>query len=528
MAQLSAFRDPSKPALLSSYKPSPSYCELLGDGGEDRPRLVDFWQRLEQLPFEDLTVRAADALHDLYERGVTFTVYSDRDAIDRTLPFDVIPRVLTPSEWVTIESGVKQRVAALNLFLGDIYGPQKILNDGVVPRDLVEGNVNFRPEMKGVRMPHGTYVHIAGIDLVRGGDGEFYVLEDNARTPSGVSYVVENRHLMQRAFPDLFEGFNVQDVSDYGQKLREKLIETAQESCDNPQLVLLSPGVFNSAYYEHIFLAREMGVPLVEGRDLVVVDKRLFAKTVTGLQPVDVVYRRVDDDFLDPKAFNPDSLLGVPGIMECLHAGTVTIANAPGTGVADDKAVYAYMPKIIEYYLSEEPILANVKTYICREPDDLAYTLEHIDKLVVKPVGESGGYGIVIGPKASSEELEACRAAVKAKPSNYIAQPMVQLSVCPTLTEDGVAPRHVDLRPFAITGEDTWVLPGGLTRVAMRKGSFVVNSSQGGGTKDTWVLYESSSQNGQSQSQSQSQGQSQSQSRGQSETKSNGTKRQPE
>ena len=490
MAQLSAFRDTSEPALLSNYRPGKFFCELMGDGVEDRPRLLEFWQRLEQLPFADLSIRAADALHDLYERGVTFTVYSDRDAIDRTLPFDVSPRVLTPSEWDVIERGVKQRVAALNLFLADIYGEQLILKNEVVPRDLVLGNSNYRKEMQGFTPALGTYVHIAGIDLVRGSDGEFYVLEDNARTPSGVSYVVENRHLMQRAFPDLLEGFNVRDVSDYGQKLREKLIETAPPNCDNPTLVLLSPGVFNSAYYEHIFLAREMGVPLVEGRDLIVVDSHLFAKTITGLQAVDVVYRRIDDDFLDPLAFNPDSLLGVPGIMECLRAGNVTIANAPGTGVADDKAVYAYMPQIIKYYLDEDPVLSNVETHICREPDGLAYTLDHLEELVVKPVGASGGYGIVIGPKASKEEIEACRKAIKSDPEDFIAQPMIQLSVCPTLTDKGVAPRHVDLRPFAVTGKETWVLPGGLTRVAMREGSIVVNSSQGGGTKDTWVLLE--------------------------------------
>lgn len=509
MAKLSAFRDPSEPALLSGYSPGKSFCELMGDGVEDRPRLLDFWQRLEQLPLSDLTARAADALNELYERGVTFTVYSDREAIDRTLPFDVIPRVLTANEWERIERGVKQRVKTLNLFLADIYGEKRILKDGVVPTDLVLGNANFRPEMEGFKPPQGTYVHIAGIDLVRGGDGEFYVLEDNARTPSGVSYVVENRHLMQRAFPDLLEGFNVRDVSDYGQKLREKLIENAPEGCSNPQLVLLSPGVFNSAYYEHIFLAREMGVPLVEGRDLVVKDERLYAKTIMGLQAVDVVYRRVDDDFLDPKAFNPDSMLGVPGIMDCLRAGTVTIANAPGTGVADDKAVYAYMPKIIKYYLDEEPILGNVETHICRDPEGLAYTLEHLDELVVKPVGESGGYGIVIGPKSTKEELDECRKLILAKPENFISQPMIQLSVCPTLSDEGVGPRHVDLRPFAVTGKDTWVLPGGLTRVAMRKGSLVVNSSQGGGTKDTWVLYDSKLKAEPAASATQSQSQSQ-------------------
>ncbi|MDX2287830.1 MAG: circularly permuted type 2 ATP-grasp protein [Hyphomicrobiaceae bacterium] len=489
MAKLHAFRDPSQPALLSTYRPGHSFCELIGDGEENRPRLLQFWQRLEQMALPDLTVRAADAVNELFERGVTFTVYSDRDAIDRTLPFDVIPRVLTAAEWKHIEAGVKQRVAALNLFLTDLYGAQKILDDGIVPRDLILSNPYYRPEMRGFTPPRGVYVHVAGIDLVRGRDGEFLVLEDNARTPSGVSYVIENRHLMQRAFPDLIEGFSVRDVSEYGQRLREKLAETAPEGVMDPQIVLLSPGVFNSAYYEHIFLAREMGVPLVEGRDLLVKDKRLYARTISGLHPVDVVYRRVDDAFLDPEAFNPESMLGVPGLMSCLRAGTVTVANMPGTGVADDKAVYAYMPRIIQYYLGEEAILPNVDTYICREEKDLAYVLENLGELVVKPVGESGGYGIVVGPKASAAEIEACRKVLLDNPANFIAQPMIDLSVCPTLTDEGVAPRHVDLRPFAVTGKDTWVLPGGLTRVALRKGSIIVNSSQGGGTKDTWVLY---------------------------------------
>ncbi len=511
MAKLHAFRDPSQPALLSSYRPGHSFCELIGDGEESRPRLLQFWQRLEQMALPDLTIRAADAVNELFERGVTFTVYSDRDAIDRTLPFDVIPRVLTASEWEHIEAGVKQRVAALNLFLADLYGPQKILDDGIVPRELILTNPYYRPEMRGFTPPGGVYVHVAGIDLVRGRNGEFLVLEDNARTPSGVSYVVENRHLMQRAFPDLIEGFSVRDVSEYGQRLREKLAETAPEGVEDPQIVLLSPGVFNSAYYEHIFLAREMGVPLVEGRDLVVENNRVYARTIAGLHRVDVVYRRVDDAFLDPLAFNPDSMLGVPGLMACLRAGTVTVANMPGTGVADDKAVYAYMPRIIQYYLGQDAILANVKTYICREEGDLAYVLDHLDELVVKPVGESGGYGIVVGPKSSAAEIEACRASILANPSNFIAQPMIDLSVCPTLTEDGVAPRHVDLRPFAVTGKETWVLPGGLTRVALRKGSIIVNSSQGGGTKDTWVLYPDGSGSSSQQQQQGASGQTQSQ-----------------
>lgn len=490
MAKLTAFRDIAEPALLSSYSPGASFCELMGSGDGDRPRLLEFWRRLEQLQLGELSDRASEALTELRDRGVTFTVYTDKDEIDRALPFDVIPRMVLASEWDGIERGVIQRVAAINAFLTDIYHDQRILSDGVVPRELVVTNSNYRKEMVGIDLPHNTYVHISGIDLVRGADGEFYVLEDNVRTPSGVSYVIENRHLMQRAFPDMLQGFAVRDVSPYGSILRAKLVEVAPAAVDDPQIVLLSPGVFNSAYYEHIFLAREMGVPIVEGRDLVVEGGRVYARTVAGLQRVDVIYRRIDDEFLDPRAFNPDSMLGVPGLMECYRAGTITIANAPGTGVADDKAVYAYMPRIIEYYLSEEPILPNVATHICREPEALAYTLDNLDKLVVKPVGESGGYGITVGPRATAEQLEACRAALKANPSNFIAQPMVQLSVCPTLADDGIRPCHVDLRPFAITGEKTWVLPGGLTRVALKKGSIIVNSSQGGGTKDTWVIEE--------------------------------------
>ena len=409
MAQLTAFRDPTEPALLEGYDRGPSFCELMGTEDHDRPRMLAFWQRLEQLKLADLAERASDALAQLRDRGVTFTVYTEKDEIDRALPFDVIPRIITAAEWTKLETGVVQRVAAINAFLWDIYHEQRILDDGIVPRDLVLTNAGFRPEMTGVDVPQRTYTHVAGIDLVRDDTGRFLVLEDNARTPSGVSYVVENRHLMQRAFPDLLAGFNVRSVSDYGQMLRDKLLESAPPACDDPHIVLLSPGVFNSAYYEHIFLAREMGVPLVEGRDLKVRDGRVYAQTVAGFEPVDIIYRRIDDAFLDPDAFRPDSLLGVSGLMACLRAGTLTIANAPGTGVADDKAVYAYMPRIIRYYLDEEPIIDNVETHICREPDALKYTLDHLDDLVVKPVAESGGYGIVIGPKASREELEEAR-----------------------------------------------------------------------------------------------------------------------
>ncbi|WP_244442452.1 circularly permuted type 2 ATP-grasp protein [Azospirillum lipoferum] len=443
-------------------------------------------QRLAALDFDELRRRAQDAERELYNLGITFIVYSDKDAVDRILPFDVIPRVISAPEWKHLESGVTQRVAALNLFLHDIYHDQKILKDGVIPRDLVEGNHNFRPQMIGLDVPFNTYIHIMGTDLVRDRHGTFRVLEDNGRVPSGVSYVVENRHMMQRVFPDLMQDIGIRPVDNYGHKLLDAMVEIAP--VDDPQVVLLSPGTYNSAYFEHIFLAREMGVPLVEGRDLVVDNDRVFMKTTNGLAPVHSIYRRLDDAFLDPKAFNPDSLLGVPGILEAYRKGNVALANAIGTGVADDKAVYCYVPRMIKYYLDQDPIIPNVDTRICREPDALQYTLDNLADLVVKPVGEAGGYGITIGPRASKAELEDCRTKLLADPSNYISQPVVDLSVCPTVCDDAIEPRHVDLRPFAITGKSTWVLPGGLSRVALKKGTLIVNSSQGGGSKDTWVL----------------------------------------
>ncbi len=474
---------------LSAYDPDDYYCEVFGLPDRPLAETAGIRARLDRIPLDQLRARAADAERELYNFGITFTVYTQKDAVDRILPFDVIPRVISAADWRRIEEGVKQRVAAINAFLGDIYTDGKAVKDGVIPGELVYANANYRPEMEGFAPPRGVYAHIDGTDIVRDHQGAFRVLEDNARTPSGVSYVVENRHLMQRAFPDLMAGVGIRPVSNYGEKLHAALAALAPGATLDPQVALLSPGVFNSAYFEHIFLAREMGVPLVEGHDLAVDTRgRVLMKTIAGAKPVDVIYRRINDDFLDPRAFNPDSLLGVPGLFAAYRKGTVALANAVGTGVADDKAVYAYMPRLIGYYLDEEPILANVDTHICREPEGLAYTLAHLEELVVKPVGEAGGYGITVGPRASREELEACRAALRADPANYISQPMVRLSVCPTLTEEGVAPRHVDLRPFAITGESTWVLPGGLTRVALRRGSIVVNSSQGGGSKDTWVL----------------------------------------
>jgi uncharacterized circularly permuted ATP-grasp superfamily protein len=469
--------------VFKNYHPRSLYCEM--EHGSACRQLRD---RLDDLTIDDLKRRSSDADAEFHDLGITFTIYSDRDEIDRVLPFDIIPRVIPAEEWVRIERGLTQRVAALNLLLDDLYHDQKILRDGVIPADLVLGNANYRPMMKGLDLPHNTYVHICGTDLIRDKDGTVLVLEDNARIPSGVSYVVENRHMMLRAFPDLLEGFSIRSIDDYAPKLLAALQEVAPRGNSAPQAVLLSPGPFNSAFFEHVFLAREMGVPLVVGADLVVRNDRVYMHSIAGLMQVDVIYRRVDDDFLDPEVFRPDSTLGVPGLMRAYRAGNVALANAVGAGVADDKAVYAYMPRVIRHYLGEDPILPNVETHICREPEALRYTLEHLEELVVKPVGEAGGYGITIGPHASRKELEECRAKLLADPANYISQPCISLSVAPTLVGDSIEPRHIDLRPFAITGSSTWVLPGGLTRVALREGSLVVNSSQGGGSKDTWVL----------------------------------------
>lgn len=476
------------PGLLGGYAAGGFFCEMLRPGQPADPMIETLLRRLDEVPVAALRKRAQDAERDLMERGITFTVYSAAEAIDRILPFDLIPRVITGAEWRTIETGVQQRVAAMNAFLHDVYHDRRILADGVVPRALVLGNAGYCPAMEGFDVPLGTYVHVCGTDIVRDETGRFLVLEDNGRTPSGVAYVVENRHMTLRVLSDLMAGLNVRSVDEYGLMLHRALCEIAPPSVLDPQVVLLSPGIFNSAYFEHVFLARDMGVPLVEGRDLVVENQRVFMRTTAGLAPVHTIYRRLNDDFLDPEIFRPDSRLGVPGLFEAWRRGNVALANAVGTGVADDKAIYAYMPRIIRYYLGEEPILPNVDTRICAEPDGLAHTLDHLAELVVKPVAESGGYGILIGPHATRDELAAFRDRLRADPANYISQPMVKLSVSPTLCESGVAGRHVDLRPFAVTGRNTWVLPGGLTRVALREGAVVVNSSQGGGSKDTWVL----------------------------------------
>jgi uncharacterized circularly permuted ATP-grasp superfamily protein len=430
----------------------------------------------------------AEALFRL--TGITFNVYNTDEADERLIPFDLVPRIITAKEWQLLEKGIEQRVRAINSFLHDIYHRQEIIRAGRIPAEMIARNEAFLPKMIGVAPPGNIYTHIVGTDLVRTGESEFYVLEDNARTPSGVSYMLENRETMLHMFPELFSQVPVRGVSHYPRSLRRSLSASLPPACEGqPCVAVLTPGIHNSAYYEHAFIADQMGCELVEGHDLRVIDGRVAMRTTQGYKPVDVLYRRVDDDFLDPMNFNPDSMLGVPGIMDVYRAGGITIANAPGTGIADDKAIYSYMPDIVEFYTGESAILKNVPTWRCAEPDALSYVLDNLAELVVKEVHGSGGYGMLVGPAASKKEVEAFRAKLKARPGNYIAQPTLSLSTVPILTKAGLAPRHVDLRPFALASPGgVEIIPGGLTRVALQKGSLVVNSSQGGGTKDTWVL----------------------------------------
>ncbi|MEZ0214967.1 MAG: circularly permuted type 2 ATP-grasp protein [Xanthobacteraceae bacterium] len=447
---------------------------------------------LDTSPPEFFDTRRSQAELFFRRIGITFAVYGDTDAQERLIPFDIIPRVLTAAEWGRLAKGLEQRVKALNMYIKDVYSRRDVLRAGIVPEDLVYQNPVFRPEMNGQKVPHDLYVHIAGIDVVRVDADTFYVLEDNARTPSGVSYMLENREIMLRLFPELFTENRVAPVENYTDELLATLKSLAPETASSdPVVAVLTPGIFNSAYYEHSFLADKLGVELVEGRDLFIKNDVVYMRTTEGPKRVDVIYRRLDDDFIDPLAFRPDSVLGVPGLMSAYHAGNVTLTNAVGTGVADDKAVYSYMPEIVRFYLGEEPILKNVPTWRCREPDHLKYVLDHLDELVVKEVHGSGGYGMLIGPRASKAEIELFRNKLKQDPSNFIGQPTLALSTCPTFVDEGVAPRHVDLRPFVLSGSDrVRIVPGGLTRVALQKGSLVVNSSQGGGTKDTWVLHD--------------------------------------
>jgi len=422
-------------------------------------------------------------------QGITFSVYSDRRGVEKIFPFDLVPRPVGGAEWDHIEAGLNQRIGALNFFLNDIYHEQRILREGIIPAELVLNSKGYRPEMEGFTPPCGQYLHVVGTDLIRDPSGEFLVLEDNGRTPSGVSYVLENRVVMKKVYPQLFQQCRVRRVEDYPLRLRNALSSVAPAGAsDPPCIVLLSPGPYNSAYFEHSFLARHMGIELVFGHDLFVHNERVYLGTTRGPQQVDVIYRRIDDDFLDPHAFRADSVLGVPDLMKAYRAGNVNLANAVGTGVADDKAIYPFVEDMIRFYLAEEPILRNVPTYICARPDDLTYVLEHLDSLVVKAVNESGGYGMLMGPSSTRQQQAEFAEKIKANPRNYIGQPVVNLSTCPTWTEEGLEPRHVDLRPYIVSGKDRWVLPGGLTRTALTKGSLVVNSSQGGGSKDTWVM----------------------------------------
>ena len=468
----------------------PLYDEMHAADRSIRPHYRAYSDWLNDRPADFLMQkqREADALYT--RLGITFAVYGDESGTERSIPFDIIPRIIRPAAWKIVNDGACQRVRALNAFLKDIYHGQEILKAGIIPEEQVTGNSAFRPEMKGVRVPGDVYVHVAGVDIVKTDTNEFFVLEDNLRTPSGVSYMLENRKLMMLLFPDLFGRIPVAPVDHYTDVLLDNLHAVAPDHASQPTVVVLTPGAYNSAYFEHAFLAQQMGVELVEGQDLFVADDVVYMRTTTGPQRVDVIYRRLDDDYLDPLAFRPDSVLGVPGIFSAYRAGNVTLANAIGTGVADDKSTYLYVPQMIEFYLGEKPIIANVTTYRLGNPDDLAHTLAHLQELVVKEVQGSGGYGMLIGPTSTREQIAAFRKRIEQNPANYIAQPTLALSTCPTFRDSDIVPRHVDLRPYVLTGRNTTLVPGGLTRVALREGSLIVNSSQGGGTKDTWVLEE--------------------------------------
>ncbi len=474
--------------MFTSYDIDIAWDEMFTADGRPRPHYLPLYERLTTLSAEELYRRQQAADAAFLNQGITFAVYGHGDGTEKIFPYDLIPRIIPAAEWSVIERGLTQRITALNMFLRDVYHEGRILADNVVPRELVYSCAYYRREMRGVRVPRDVYIAIVGTDLVRDADGRFLVLEDNLRVPSGVSYMLVNRQVMKRTFPGLFERYNVRPTDHYGQALLETLRALDPLQRPDPTIVLLTPGVYNSAYFEHTFLARQMGVQLVEGRDLLVHDNRVYMRTTAGLQRVDVIYRRLDDDFLDPLAFRPDSALGVAGLFNAYRAGNVGLANAIGTGIADDKAIYAYVPRIIRYYLGEDPILPNVETYLACNETDRRYILDNLDKLVIKAVGESGGYGMLIGPHSTREQREEFRRRILAAPRNYIAQPTIMLSRAACFVDGRVEPRHVDLRPYILYGEKIVIVPGGLTRVALRRGSLVVNSSQGGGSKDTWVL----------------------------------------
>ncbi len=484
-----AATESSRLAGSAAYDTGGFFDEMFLQGDQARPGSALLWDRIASLPEGDLQRRQRAAESALLNMGVTFTVYGHDEGTEKIWPFDIIPRVVEAHEWKQIEQGLMQRITALNLFIDDIYHDRQIVADGVVPADLILTAKTYRPQCQGLNPPGGVWCHVTGTDLVRDtADGNFYVLEDNMRCPSGVSYVLGNRQLLKRTFPLAFAASRVRPVDDYPNRLFETFAHIGRQVTAAPTVAVLTPGICNSAYFEHSFLAQQMGVELVEGHDLIVRDGYVCMRTTRGFQRIDVLYRRLDDDFLDPQAFRADSVLGVPGLMDVYRAGRVALANAPGTGIADDKAVYAYVPDIIRYYLQQEPVLPNVPTYVCRDHEQRSYVLNNLEKLVVKAVNESGGYGMLIGPASTAVQREEFKAKIQANPRNYIAQPTLALSRAPVIVGDRLEGRHVDLRPFILYGEKVWVLPGGLTRVALRKGSLVVNSSQGGGSKDTWVL----------------------------------------
>ncbi|MAH58736.1 MAG: hypothetical protein CMN91_09935 [Synechococcus sp. ARS1019] len=478
--------------MFTQYQPTDGYDEYFcREQSAPRENLEPLLSSLGAIGLAELNRSHASASNLLRRLGATFRLNgSGLQGSERILPFDPLPRLIHRQDWAVLEQGLVQRLEAIDQFLADVYGPQRILNDGVIPREDVESSQGWRPQMKDIAMPLNRWCHISGLDLIRDGEGTWRVLEDNLRCPSGVAYFLENRRVMKRLFPSLFAGRTVQPIDDYPSHLLRTLQDLAPWS-DAPRVVLLTPGVFNSAYFEHSYLAQQMGIALVEGRDLICEDGRVWMRSTAGRKPVDVIYRRIDDDFLDPDVFRRDSMLGVPGLIDVMRSGRVAIANAPGTGVADDKLIYAYVPAMIRYYLNEEPIIDNVHTYLCSRPDDLQYVLEHLDQLVVKSVAEAGGYGMLIGPHATRDEIDSFAVKVKAHPRNFIAQPTLKLSTVPSLSEGELYPCHVDLRPYVLRGKSNWVSPGGLTRVALKRGSLVVNSSQGGGRKDTWVVSDS-------------------------------------
>ncbi|MBX9732969.1 MAG: circularly permuted type 2 ATP-grasp protein [Chitinophagaceae bacterium] len=476
-------------ALFQAYTTKMGIWDEMKEGDHIRLPYQSIFKALSKFSLDDLQIKHQLASELFMSQGITFTVYSDNKGIERIFPYDIIPRIITAAEWKHVEEGIKQRLKALNLFLKDIYNEQQIIKDHIIPAHLIASCPHFTQQVFGIKVPHDIYVHIAGIDLIRGDDGTFYILEDNLRTPSGVSYMLENREVTKRIFPDLLAGSNVRMVNQYPLALYDNLVALSPRQISNPVVVLLTPGVYNAAYFEHTFLARQMGIQLVEGRDLVVDNQKVFMKTTSGLQQVDVIYRRVDDEFLDPLVFRTDSILGVPGLLSAYHKGNVAIVNALGNGVADDKAVYAYVPQMIKYYLNETPILPNVPTYQMENGAEREYAFKHIYKMVIKETNQSGGYGMLMGNSASQEQIDATILAVQQNPRNFIAQPIISLSTVPCLLDGKLQARHVDLRPYALCGPSgIEIVPGGLTRVALREGSLVVNSSQGGGSKDTWII----------------------------------------